>query len=47
MAMSAMKTFEKFVDIILEAKEFAFLKTLEDKKLSKTKATILKNALKR
>jgi len=37
--------FEKFIDIIVEAKKLEFLKTLEDKKLSKTKAKILKNAL--
>lgn len=38
--------FEKFIDIILEAKKFEFLKTLEHKKLSKRKTQILKNALK-
>jgi hypothetical protein len=38
--------FEKFIDIILEAKKFEFLKTLKDKKLSKRKTQILKNALK-
>jgi hypothetical protein len=37
--------FEKFIDIIVEAKKFVFLKTLEDKKLSKTKTKILKKAL--
>jgi hypothetical protein len=37
--------FEKFIDIIVEATEFEFLKTLEDKKLSKRKTQILKNAL--
>jgi len=37
--------FEKFVDIIVEAKKLEFLKALEDKKLSKTKAKILKDAL--
>jgi hypothetical protein len=39
--------FEKFIDIILEAKKFEFLKTLEQKKLSKRKTQILKNALNR
>ena len=39
--------FEKFIDIILEAKKFAFRKSLEHKKLSKRKTQILKNALKR
>ena len=37
--------FEKFIDIIVEAKQFELLKILEDKKLSKTKAKILRNAL--
>lgn len=37
--------FEKFIDIIVEAKKLEFLKILEDKKLSKTKTKILKNAL--
>lgn len=37
--------FEKFIDIIIEAKKLEFLKILEDKKLSKTKTKILKNAL--
>ena len=37
--------FEKFIDIIVEARKLEFLKALEDKKLSKTKAKILKNAL--
>ncbi|HUU17083.1 MAG TPA: hypothetical protein VMW72_08045 [Sedimentisphaerales bacterium] len=37
--------FEKFIDIIVEAKNLEFLKILEDKKLSKTKTKILKNAL--
>jgi hypothetical protein len=39
--------FEKFIDIILEAKRVEFLKTLEHKKLSKRKTQILKNALNR
>jgi ATP phosphoribosyltransferase regulatory subunit HisZ len=37
--------FEKFIDIIVEARKLEFLKALENKKLSKTKAKILKNAL--
>ena len=37
--------FEKFLDIIVEAKKIEYLKALEDKKLSKTKAKILKNVL--
>jgi len=37
--------FEKFIDIILEAEKFEFLKSLEHKKLSKRKTQILKNAL--
>ena len=39
--------FEKFIDIIVEARKLGFLKALEDKKLSKIKAKILKNALNR
>ena len=39
--------FEKFIDIIVEARKLEFLKALEDKKLSKTKAKILENALNR
>ena len=38
--------FEKFIEIILEAKKFEFLKTCEHRKLSKRKTQILKNALK-
>jgi len=38
--------FEKFVDIILEAKKFEFLKIFQNRKLSKRKTQILKNALK-
>ena len=38
--------FEKFIDIILEAKKFAFLKIFQHRKLSKRKTQILKNALK-
>lgn len=37
--------FEKFIDIILEAKKFRFLQSLEHKKLSKRKTQILKKAL--
>ncbi|MHC4543662.1 MAG: hypothetical protein ACYTDW_02920 [Planctomycetota bacterium] len=37
--------FGKFIDIIVEAKKLEFLKTLGGKKLSKTKAKILKNTL--
>ena len=37
--------FEKFIDIILEAKKFGFLQSLEHKKLSKRKTQILKKAL--
>jgi len=37
--------FEKFIDIILEAKRIEFLKTLEHKQLSKTKTRILKKAV--
>ena len=37
--------FEKFIDIIVEAKQSELLKILEDKRLSKTKAKILRNAL--
>jgi hypothetical protein len=39
--------FEKFVAIVVEAEKSEFLKILEGKKLSKTKAKILKNALNR
>jgi len=39
--------FETFVTILLEAGKSEFLKTLEDRKLSKTKSRILKNALQR
>ena len=39
--------FEKFIDIIVEAKKSEFLKMLEDKPLSKTKTKILRNALNR
>lgn len=38
--------FEKFIDIIIEAKKLEFLKILEGKQLSKTKAKIFKHALK-
>ena len=38
--------FEKFIEIILEAKKFEFLKACEHRKLSKRKTQILKNALK-
>jgi hypothetical protein len=37
--------FEKFIDIIIKAREFEFLKTFEGKELSKTKKRILNNAL--
>ncbi|NIP22601.1 MAG: hypothetical protein GWN76_10480 [candidate division Zixibacteria bacterium] len=37
--------FENFINIIIEAKKLKFFKTLEDNKLSKTKAKILKKAL--
>ena len=41
------ENFEKFVGILLEAGESEYLKILEDRKLSKTKSKILKDALHR
>ena len=38
--------FERFIDIIIEAKEFEFFKTFKGKERSKTKKKILNNALK-